>query len=241
MRRGKRIITPSASEDTAIALDPQGRAIQQLVYRTGEDEEGIRIAALLGPRALVWYSQIEQESFLGEAETQENRVDLSPDISADVTAIELDAFLTNLLVTTATGELLHWQVQDPAAPRFIHTFPVSDTPDVSATILAWLLGGRSLVIGDSAGGVSVWFQVRDEGPPADSPYRKIHIIEPPPRTGHDHEPFRSGQGIYHGGYRRKYSAPPCHVRANVAGVKHRREDSDSDAVICAPRQRDLFH
>ena len=178
--QGKRVITPSASEDTAIALDPQGRAIQQLVYRTGEDEEGIRIAALLGPRALVLYSQIEQESFLGEAETQENRVDLSPDVSADVTAIELDAFLTNLLVTTATGELLHWQVQDPAAPRFIHTFPVSDTPDVSATILAWILGGRSLVIGDSAGGVSVWFQVRDEGPPADSPYRKIHILEPHP-------------------------------------------------------------
>ena len=175
--QGKRIITPSASEDDAITLDPQGRAIQQLVYRTGEDEEGIRIAALLGPRSLLLYSQVEKESFLGEAETEEHRIDLSPDISADVTAVALDAFVTNLLVTTAAGELLHWQVQDPAAPRLIHTFPVSDKEGVSATMLGWILGGRSVVVGDSAGDVSVWFQVRDEGPPADSPYRKIHRLE----------------------------------------------------------------
>ena len=178
--QGKRVITPNASEDNAIALDPQGRAIQQLVYRTGEDEEGIRIAALLGPRSLLFYSQVEEESFLGEADIEEQRVDLSHDISADVTAVALDAFLTNLLVTTAAGELLHWQVQDPAAPRLIHTFPVNDTAGVSASMLGWLLGGRSLVVGDSAGDVSVWFQVRDEGPPADSPYRKIHILEPHP-------------------------------------------------------------
>ena len=80
--QGKRVITPSVSEDAAIALDPQGRAIQQLVYRAGGDEEGIRIAALFGPRSLLLYSQVEEESFLGEAETEEHRVDLSRDVSA---------------------------------------------------------------------------------------------------------------------------------------------------------------
>ena len=178
--QSRRIITPRAGEEDAIIVDPQGRAIQRLVYRTGEDDEGIRIAALLGPRSLVFYSQVEQESFLGQTETQETRRELSAELPADVTGLALDAFLTNLLVSTADGQLLHWQVQDPAAPRLIHSFPVSDTRGVSATTLDWLLGERSLVVGDSAGGVSVWFQVRDQGPPSDSPYRKIHVLQSHP-------------------------------------------------------------
>ena len=178
--QSRRIITPRAGEEDAILVDPQGRAIQRLVYRTGEDDEGIRIAALLGPRSLVFYSQVEQESSLGQTETQETRRELSSALPADVTALALDIFLTNLLVSTADGQLLHWQVQDPAAPRLIHSFPVSDTGGVSATTLDWLLGERSLVVGDSAGGVGVWFQVRDQGPPRDSPYRKIHVLESHP-------------------------------------------------------------
>lgn len=178
--QSRRIITPRAGEEDAIIVDPQGRAIQQLVYRVGEDDEGIRIAALLGPRSLLFYSQIEQESFLGQTETQENRLELSSELSADVAAIALDSFLTNLLVSTTDGQLLHWQVQDPAAPRLIHSFAVSDTEGVFATTLGWILGERSVVVGDSGGGVSVWFQVRDQGSPRDSPYRKIHVLQSHP-------------------------------------------------------------
>ena len=180
--QSKRIITPRAGEEDAIIVDPQGRAIQQLVYRVGEDDEGIRIAALLGPRSLLFYSQVEEESFLGQTESQENRFELSSELSADVTAMALDSFLSNLLVSTTDGQLLHWQVQDPAAPRLIHRFPVSDAEGVFATTLGWLLGERSLVVGDSGGGVGVWFQVRDEGPPRDSPYRKIHVLQSHPAT-----------------------------------------------------------
>ncbi len=178
--QSRRIITPRAGEEDSILVDPQGRAIQQLVYRTGEDDEGIRIAALLGPRSLLFYSQTEQESFSGQTGTRENRLELSSELPADVAALALDSFLTNLLVSTTDGQLLHWQVGDPTAPRLIHRFAVSDTQGAFATTLGWLLGGRSLVVGDTDGGVSVWFQVRDHGAPRDSPYRKIHVLQPHP-------------------------------------------------------------
>ena len=179
--KGKRVITPSASEEDAIAFDPQERSIQKLAYRTGEEEEeGIRIVASLGPRSLLLYTKQEEESFLGEAEVTENRIELSSALSADVTGLALDAFLTNLLVTTKAGEMLHWQIQDPSKPRLIHTFQISDKEGVYASALSWLLGDRSLIVGDSAGGVSTWFQVRDQGRPADSPFRKIHILESHP-------------------------------------------------------------
>ena len=178
--QSRRIITPRAGEEDAIRVDPQGRAVQQLVYRTGEDDEGIRIAALLGPRSLLFYSRTERESFFGQTGTQENRLELSSELSADVSALALDFFLTNLLVSTTDGQLLHWQVQDPTAPRLIHSFAVSDIDGVFATTLGWILGERSVVVGDSSGGVSVWFQVRDQGAPRDSPYRKMHILQSHP-------------------------------------------------------------
>lgn len=177
---GKRVITPSVSEEEAIYLDPQEHPIQKLAYRAGEDDGEIRIAALLGPRSLLFYAQQEEASFLGPAETTENRIDLSSALSADVTGLALDTFLTSLLVTTTAGEMLHWQIQDPSQPRLIHTYRVSEQDEVYASVLSWLLGGRSLIVGDSAGGVSTWFQVRDQGKPADSPFRKIHILESHP-------------------------------------------------------------
>ena len=177
---GKRVITPSVSEEDAISLDAQERPIEQLAYRAGEDDEGIRIAALIGPRSLLLYSRQEEQSFLGPAETQEERLDLSSALSADVTGLALDAFLANLLVTTNAGEMLHWQIQDPSQPRLIHTYRVSQQEGAYVSALGWVLGGRSLIVGDSAGGVSTWFQVRDQGRPADSPFRQIHILESHP-------------------------------------------------------------
>ena len=104
------------------------------MYRDREDDEGIRIAALLGPRSLVFYSQVEQESFLGQTETRETRRELSAELPADVTALALDAFLTNLpgQHRRRTAVALA-RSRDPAAPRLIHSFPVSDTGGVSAT------------------------------------------------------------------------------------------------------------
>ncbi len=193
--QSRRIITPRVGEEEAILVDPQGRAIQQLVYRTGEDDEGIRIAALLGPRSLLFYSQIEHESFLGPTETQENRRELSSELPADVTALALDSFLTNLLVSTTDGQLLHWQVEDPAAPRLIHSFPVGDTRSVFATTLGWILGERSVMVGDNSGGVSVWFQVRDQDAPRDSPYRKIHVLQSHPAALTTMKPSARNKGF----------------------------------------------
>jgi phosphate transport system permease protein len=38
------------------------------------------------------------------------------------------------------------------------------------------LGDRSIIVGDTTGGVSVWFQVRDPQHPQAAPYRQIHVL-----------------------------------------------------------------
>ncbi|MBI3302279.1 MAG: ABC transporter permease subunit [Deltaproteobacteria bacterium] len=171
---GKRTITPEVREGEPLQIDPQGRPITALVYR--EEEGKIVAATLLGPRTLLFVAQREKTSLLGPSGVDEYRADLSAALKANVTALALDRFQSNLLAGTATGEVYHWQIEDPANPTFTDTFTLGRTPGVGISALGWVLSDRSLIVGDTAGGVSVWFQVRDPQKPQATPYRQIHVL-----------------------------------------------------------------
>ena len=172
-----RISTPQVTEDETIVLDPQGRAIRALAYQnTSEDEEKMTLAALLGPRTLLFLSRTVEESFLGETQVAEHRLELSAALDANATVLTLDAEQRNLFAALETGEVVHWDIRDPAAPQVKPRLRGQERSPVRA--MAWLIGDRSLVMGDEAGGVSVWFQVRDRDNPAELPFREIHVMQP---------------------------------------------------------------
>ena len=172
-----RISTPQVTEDAAIVLDPQGRAIRALAYQhTSEDEEKMTLAALLGPRTLLFLSRTVEESFLGETQVSEHRLELSAALDANATVLTLDAEQRNLFAALETGAVVHWDIRDPAAPQVEPRLRGQERAPVRA--MAWLIGDRSLVMGDDAGGVSVWFQVRDRDNPAELPFREIHVMQP---------------------------------------------------------------
>ena len=170
---GQRLVTPLAKEGKPLQIDPEGRPVTQLVYTAEEGK--VSMAALLGPRVLMFYTRQETTSLLGESSMEEYRTDLSPALKAEVTALALDKYQANLLVGTATGEILHWQIDEPENPILSDTFSASKGHSVSA--LGWLLGDRSLVVGDADGGVSVWFQVRKSQDSQEAPFRQIHVLQ----------------------------------------------------------------
>ncbi|HEV8715747.1 MAG TPA: ABC transporter permease subunit [Candidatus Binatia bacterium] len=171
---GKRTLTPEVKEGQPLQVDPEGRPITALVYE--EDEGKTAAAALVGPRRLLFFAQREKTSLLDSSGVDEYRADLSAALTADVTALALDRFQSNLLAGTSSGAVYHWQVDEPDSPTLVDTFLPGQTSDVGITALAWLLGDRSIVVGDTAGGVSVWFQVRDPQNPQIAPYRQIHVL-----------------------------------------------------------------
>ena len=172
-----RISTPQVTEDEAIVLDPQGRAVRALAYQnTSEDEEKMTLAALLGPRTLLFLSRTVEESFLGETQVSEHRLELSAALDANATVLTLDAEQRNLFAALETGAVVHWDIRDPAAPQVEPRLRGQERAPVRA--MAWLIGDRSLVMGDEAGGVSVWFQVRDRDNPVELPFREIHVMQP---------------------------------------------------------------
>ncbi|SCZ57248.1 ABC transporter permease subunit [Thiohalomonas denitrificans] len=66
-----------------------------------------------------------------------------------------------LYVAGEDGTLLHYGVQDPRKPELLETVAMTDN-GVELTSLEFLLGGFSLLAGDSEGRLSQWFPVRDE-------------------------------------------------------------------------------
>jgi phosphate transport system permease protein len=171
---GTRTITPEVTEGAPLLLDPERRAISALVYR--QDGDNIAAAALVGPRSLLFFAQRETRSLFEPAGVEAYRADLSGVLTAAGTALALDKYQANLLAGTVTGTVVHWQVDDPANPRVVDTFTASSGPGTGISALGWLLGDRSLVIGDTAGNVSVWFQVRDQERPEQMTYHRIHEL-----------------------------------------------------------------
>lgn len=176
LQEGKRVVTPEIKEGKAIQIDPQGRAITQLVHR--EEEGKVATAVLLGPRTLIFLAQEEKTSLLGESSVEELRSDLSSTLKADATTLALDKYRVNLVAGTVTGDLYHWDLTDPATPQFTETYAASSQFGAGITALGWLLGDRSLLVGDTAGGVSVWFQIRDPNDSAKTPYHRVHVLRP---------------------------------------------------------------
>jgi phosphate transport system permease protein len=153
------------------------------VSRAKEDGSS-GIAAASGGGALTLRLQKTASSLMGESRTKVFRHNLTRDLKGLVpTALALDSFLENLYVGTAEGKLLVWDISAPEAPVLMEKLTASAltppltqgvappltqgvapplTQGVGVTAMGLVLGERSLVVGDGTGGVSVWFQVRDE-------------------------------------------------------------------------------
>lgn len=170
-----RVSTPQVIEGTPVVLDPGRGAITDLSYQYFDDEEEqMTVTGVLEERTLVFLQQKTTTSFLGDPETSQTRIELPSDLGAGVSALAMDPEQRNIFVALKNGEVLHWDIREPNAPLPVSQLRMAGRPAVRA--MEWLIGGRSLVMGDDSGGLSVWFQVRDKVDPAKLPFREIHIM-----------------------------------------------------------------
>jgi phosphate transport system permease protein len=184
---GKKTLTPSIAEARPVKMagSPIRAAVSRGDSAAASIEDGSSaIAAIAQNGTLTLRLQKTSKSLLGEAKTKVYMHDLTRDLKGLVpTALALDSFLENLYAGTSDGKLLAWDISAPEAPVLMEKINASALtqgrarpmrqeaappgiapPDkgVAVTAMGMVLGERSLIVGDEAGGVSVWFQVRDE-------------------------------------------------------------------------------
>ena len=176
------------------ALQITGESIEIFAYQSSPETGTPIVAAYTASGRLLTYAEVEEEGFLGESETQIFTADLTGELEgAAVTGVQIDSETENLYVSTENGKLYHWSLSDPSSPELKSTLAATADPGVAVTEIGFLLGHRSLIVGDAAGNVSVWFETTsDDGP---SRLAKIHVFPPLPAAVDRFSASQRGRGF----------------------------------------------
>lgn len=159
----RRVLTPGVREGRPISLSDS--PISQL-WHYGEDNGESMTAALTGEGRIILLARSVEETLFGEGEVTEIRKDLTGLLEGlRPTLIALDEHRRNLFVAAKGGKLVHLHVAGGSDPRVISVLDATSGPEVEVTALGFLVGGRSLAVGDASGEVSVWFQTEDARSP----------------------------------------------------------------------------
>jgi phosphate transport system permease protein len=152
--RGQRVVEPRVEFGEPVVLDQQQRPVRRLAFAEGG--EGSITVGQVGPTNLVVLRVVERTSLAGDTTREEWRQRLSVADGGDVSALALDRRGDNLLVGTARGRLIRIDMRDPRAPQRAETAEVVTDRGAAVTALGFLLGDRTVVVGDQAGGVTTW-------------------------------------------------------------------------------------
>jgi phosphate transport system permease protein len=156
-----------------LTLDPAGQPIRRFAAQLDSSGNAVVAAQLASGVLAVVRQASEKNEMTGETTASVERQEAP--VALPLTALVLDADLKNLYGGTAAGELLWWPLAG-AAPGPVRTASAGRS---SVTALALLVGGRSLLVGQENGGISVWFPVQQ----ANDSYRLTRVRDFPPHPG----------------------------------------------------------
>ncbi len=242
--KGQRQIQPIFVTEEPITVGPNGQPIATLSYVS--TERGPVAVGALGPKDLAIVVIEEQEALIGPSTKEETRQHLTLDIEGNITALALDERGDDIYVGTSSGQLVRIDLREPAEPRVAETIVATNRRGIRVTILGFLLGDRTLVAGDEAGGVSSWQLVRTND--GEQQLGKIHDFASHRGEVVAFAPSRRNKGFItadtFGGVHLNYATTgktQLAVRAEDEGVKAVGFAPKADGLVALSRSGRLFH
>jgi phosphate transport system permease protein len=172
-----RVVTPDVVEPVVLELDPQHQPLRSFAAQIDEDGGATAAAALSdGTLAVVRRSRAQNEM---TGETTESIDRAVVQVPYRISHLVLDADQRNLYGGTEGGEILGWRLQEGQ----IGDVQVSSAGTSAITALSLLIGGRSLVVGQQNGALSVWMPVSQDEDPDNSGARLMRIRDFPAQLG----------------------------------------------------------
>lgn len=171
----ERSIVPSVKVGDPIPAAPAPQSITKLAYQVTDSE--VRVAALLQNQHL-WLTTSRTVSRPdGTTSASTTQVNLTSSIPDYVTALTLAGRAELLAVGTEEGKVYHFDLRDAAKPALVETTQHAEQ-GVAITALGYLMGDRSLVVGDAAGQVAVWMPVREHPGTNQTKMTAVHQFAP---------------------------------------------------------------
>ena len=149
------------------AIDVADFAINTLAIRDSED--GLTIAALGASQSAILKVTKDVNFITEEVELTEQRESLP--FIADVKSVLISGNQRSLYVATSTGELSEFDLRDFDEISLKDSISLLEG-DAKLVSMTYLLGQTSVMVADSSGRVSQWFNVRDDA----TNEEKLHFI-----------------------------------------------------------------
>jgi len=146
---GRRVLSPEHEFGTPVVLDPEKKR-PVIGLAAAVTASGPVVVAEVGPTDLIVNAIVEKKALIGESRREESTQPLAAETDSAVTALRLDARGENLFVGSARGQLVRYDLRDKAGPRRAEAVITGNAP---ITLLQFLNGDRTLVVGDQAGAV----------------------------------------------------------------------------------------
>lgn len=161
--KGLSSVEPKITEGEALEADPEGKPISVLAH-VHEDKTPITIAKV-GAAKLAIITQTIKPNMMGgpdRVETFVNAVSL-PIAAGEITCMAMDNRHDNIYVGTSAGDVIRLSLDDPETPVIGKMGRVTSGAKAAVTQMAYVLGDRTVIIGDSEGNVSTWLQAKGAG------------------------------------------------------------------------------
>ena len=155
---GKKTITPAIEYpygEAPIALDPQGRPLDHV--NLSVNDSTLVLAGSTGAQLNVVSLASEENMMTGEVTNSETRIDL-PQMTEQVKALYVDPRQQWLYVINGRAQADVFSLRDKSLNG---RYKLVDDATTEITASTQLVGGISLIFGDSRGGLSQWFMARD--------------------------------------------------------------------------------
>ena len=137
------------------SLDPQGRPLEHVSLNASD--ETLLVAGSTGSHLQVMSLAREENMMTGEVTTEQKRIDL-PQMTEAVKSIFIDPRQQWLYVVNGRAQADVFNLRDSSLNG---RYKLLDDGQAQITASGQLVGGISLVFGDSKGGLQQWFMARD--------------------------------------------------------------------------------
>ena len=164
----KKTITPAIEYpygQAPIALDPQGRALDHVNLNVNDST--LVLAGSTGAQLHVLSLASEENMMTGEVTNSETRIEL-PQMTEQVKALYIDPRQQWLYVINGRAQADVFNLREKSLNG---RYKLAEDATTEITASTQLVGGISLIFGDSTGSLSQWFMARD--PDGEQRFKRI--------------------------------------------------------------------
>lgn len=155
-----RTVQPHVVPMSAIALRRDEQPLRVLASRKLETE--VLVAGVVGAGEVEVIRVEERKTFAGTIKRNETVSSIYFPVKGEITALVFDDTGEHLLAGTSSGQVLQVDIMDPDAVGEPETVGKTKSSNVGVARLDFLLGGYTLVLSDTEGGVTSFQLFRDE-------------------------------------------------------------------------------